>query len=186
MSRYPHRLLARALTLACALGLLAAITVLFVPRRTDHPPERIAAHADVVINPTAIPAGLITTTTTSTVPVEPPTTEAPPATQSARPAVAPASSVEQAIAAHFGDVYDQAVAVADCESSLNPNAMSPDGRNFGLFQINVVHRDDFEQFTGRTWDDAIFDPDANAAYARKLYDGHGGWRRDWACAWAAG
>lgn len=88
-----------------------------------------------------------------------------------------------AIAAHFGDVYNSAVRVADCESSLDPGAVSPGGGNWGLFQINTVHQADFEQFTGRPWS-AVLEADANAAYARKLYDGHGGWG-PWECRWAA-
>lgn len=34
---------------------------------------------------------------------------------------------------------EQAIRVAFCESSLSPAAVSPDGANFGLFQINRVH-----------------------------------------------
>jgi hypothetical protein len=93
------------------------------------------------------------------------------------------SDVLAAIGAHFGDVYDQAVAVARCESGLDAGAVSRDGRNFGVMQINIVHRADFEAFTGRPWFDAIFDPDANVAYARKLFDSLG-WQ-PWACRWAA-
>mgnify|MGYP001388050227 CR=1 FL=1 len=33
----------------------------------------------------------------------------------------------------------EALAVARCESGLDPNAVSPDGANIGVFQINVVH-----------------------------------------------
>lgn len=109
----------------------------------------------------------------------------PMATVDASPSAEPAGSGDAlgAIAAHFGDVYDSAVRVADCESSLDPGAVSPGGGNWGLFQINTVHRADFEAFTGRPWS-AVLEADANAAYARKLYDGHGGWG-PWECRWAA-
>lgn len=34
---------------------------------------------------------------------------------------------------------EQAIRVATCESTLRPRAISPDGANWGLFQINRVH-----------------------------------------------
>lgn len=34
---------------------------------------------------------------------------------------------------------EEAIAVARCESGLNPAAVSPGGGNWGLFQINRVH-----------------------------------------------
>lgn len=118
-----------------------------------------------------------TSTTVAPAPTVPPSTQPKPRP----PHTWPVNAATDAIRAHFADVYDQAVAVADCESSLNPNAVG--GVNFGLFQISTVHRDDFEQFTGQPWNPGIFDPDSNAAYARKLYDGNG-WG-PWACRWAA-
>ena len=41
----------------------------------------------------------------------------------------------------------RAQAIAQCESHLNPNAVSPTN-DHGLFQINIVHRGQFESVTG--------------------------------------
>ena len=72
------------------------------------------------------------------------------------------------------------VRIADCESSLNPGAMSAGGGNHGLFQINNVHAGSFAAVTGQSWD-ARYDAYANAQFARYLYDQSGGWG-PWACA----
>lgn len=99
------------------------------------------------------------------------------------PAPVPSGDALEAIAAHFADLYDSAVGVARCESTLNPAAVSAGGGNWGLFQINRVHRDSFEAVTGRPWSD-VLNADANAQFARWLYDSSGGWG-PWACKWAA-
>lgn len=80
------------------------------------------------------------------------------------------------------DGNESAVRVADCESSLNPEAVSPGGGNHGLFQLNSVHRDDFEAVTGQSWS-MVLDAYWNTVYARHLYDDQG-WR-PWTCRWAA-
>jgi len=81
-----------------------------------------------------------------------------------------------------GDLGGQAVNVARCESSLNPGAISPGGGNYGLFQINTVHRS-LVASMGYTWDE-LLNPYVNADVARAIYDQAGGWS-PWACAWAA-
>jgi Lysozyme like domain len=126
---------------------------------------------------------LATTTTTAPPPTTAPPTTAPPTTAppAAAPAAAPApsGSALEAIAAWFPDVYDQAVHVASCESSLNPGAMSAGGGNHGLFQINNVHAGSFAAVTGQSWD-ARYNAHYNAQFARYLYD-QSGWG-PWACA----
>lgn len=94
------------------------------------------------------------------------------------PAPAPSGSAEEAIAAWFPDVYDQAVAVASCESGMDPGAVSSGGGNHGLFQINNVHRGSFEAVTGQPWSE-VYNAYYNAQFARHLYDSSG-WR-PWAC-----
>ena len=89
---------------------------------------------------------------------------------------------QDAITRFFGPVADQAMRVADCESSLDPSAVSAGGGNYGLFQINSVHADEFQAVTGQPWSN-VLDPYANAAYAKYLYDSQG-WG-PWACRWAA-
>ena len=49
------------------------------------------------------------------------------------------SPAQDAINIAFGPLAPQATRVAQCESSLNPAAVSPGGGNWGLFQINQVH-----------------------------------------------
>jgi hypothetical protein len=71
-----------------------------------------------------------------------------------------------------------AISVATCESSLNPEAVSPGGGNHGLFQINNVHQGEFEAVTGRPWSD-VYNPKWNAYYAKHLFDSQG-WG-PWAC-----
>lgn len=89
-------------------------------------------------------------------------------------------SVDDAIRAWFSDIYDQAVSVAECESSRNPNAVNPAGYH-GLFQIGESsHRSAFERVTGQAWNDDIYTAYYNAQYARDLYDRSGGWG-PWGC-----
>jgi len=89
---------------------------------------------------------------------------------------------QDAITQAFGPIADQAMGVAQCESGLDPNAVSSGGGNWGLFQINTVHQADFEAFTGHPWSD-VTDAYVNASYAKHLYD-QSGWS-PWACRWAA-
>ena len=93
------------------------------------------------------------------------------------------STVQDAVTIAFGPLADQAMGVANCESGLDPNAVSSGGGNWGLFQINTVHRDSFEAVTGQPWSNVV-DPYANANFAAWLYNQSGGWG-PWACSWAA-
>lgn len=114
------------------------------------------------------------------------------------PAPAPSGDALEAIAAHFPDVYDAAVRVADCESSLIVGNVSSGGGNWGLFQINrAAHESDFVSFANavldergvdvddprRSFEGGTLNADLNAAYARKLWNGSG-WG-PWSCRWAA-
>jgi len=78
----------------------------------------------------------------------------------------------------FGPDAGAATSVAECESSLNPAAVSPGGGNYGLFQINSVHRDTFTAVTGQSWDQ-IFSAEWNTKFAKYLYDRQG-WQ-PWSC-----
>ena len=87
------------------------------------------------------------------------------------------SPAQDAINYYFGDIADQATRVAECESGMDPNAVSPGGGNWGLFQINKIHQGLVESM-GYSWDQ-ILDPYVNAKVARRLYDASG-WR-PWGC-----
>jgi len=93
-------------------------------------------------------------------------------------ACTPQQATNVAIHLIFGDHADEAHAVVECESGHNHLAVSPDGSNHGLFQINNVHRSTFEQVTGKPWADR-YDPVLNTAFAKWLYDQQG-WR-PWSC-----
>ncbi len=85
--------------------------------------------------------------------------------------------VRSAIKQSFPDQYDKALSVARCESGLNPEAVSPGGGNWGLFQINRVHASLVESM-GYSWDQ-ITDPYVNSKVAREVYNSSG-WSA-WAC-----
>lgn len=97
----------------------------------------------------------------------------------AQAAAAPAGSVQEIIARYFGPQTSKAMAVARCESGLNPNAMSPGGGNHGLFQINNVHSGHFQSVTGYPWS-SRYDAEANTRFAHWLWSQQG-WG-PWACA----
>jgi hypothetical protein len=92
----------------------------------------------------------------------------------------PEGEVKRAIREQFPSdaEYNRAFNIAKCESNLNPKAVSPGGGNWGLFQINKVHRSRVEAM-GYSWDQ-ILNPYVNADVARAIYDSSG-WRA-WSCA----
>lgn len=61
---------------------------------------------------------------------------------------------------------------------MNPRAVSPTN-DHGLFQINIVHRGQFEAVTGAPWS-SVYDAELNTIYARHLY-AQQGWG-PWTCA----
>ena len=73
---------------------------------------------------------------------------------------------------------DQAVRIAHCESTLRHDAVSPGGGNWGLFQINTVHRGRVEAM-GYTWDQMLL-PLENARVAAAIW-AEQGWG-PWTCA----
>ena len=75
-------------------------------------------------------------------------------------------------------VQEQAIRVARCESTLRPDAISPGGGNWGLFQINTVHRPRVEAM-GHPWQNMLT-PLANADVASVIW-AEQGWR-PWTCA----
>lgn len=87
-------------------------------------------------------------------------------------------SIDEIIQRHFGAAAPTARRIARCESSYDPRAVSPTD-DHGLFQINAVHRGQFEAVTGAPWS-AVYDPELNTRYARWLY-GQQGWS-PWSCA----
>lgn len=156
-------------------------------------PVEVAAIAP--IEPSALQGIVVPTTLPPTATV--PTTAPAPATVAATPvSVARASipaaqpaqsappapgSVQEVIAEVFGPHASAAIGVARCESGLNPSAVSRGGGNWGLFQINKVHRDRVARM-GFAWEQ-LLDARVNALVAKSIFDEQG-WR-PWACRHAA-
>lgn len=82
------------------------------------------------------------------------------------------------IRSHFPEDAETAVAVAKCESGLNPTAYNPTNTNGstdgGLFQINSVH-----DKTLNSLGLDKFNPVDATKFARMLYDKNG--FTDWVC-----
>jgi hypothetical protein len=141
---------------------------------TTEAPTTTAAPTTTVPPTTAPPTTAPPTTAVRTVappttrpappPTAPPTTSPPP----------PAGSIEAVIHAHFGAAGAQAVDVARCESGLNPNAIGGGSRYFGLFQLSTGHAALFQQVTGRSFEEAWSDANANAQVAAVLHS-QSGW-----------
>jgi len=74
---------------------------------------------------------------------------------------------------------EKAMDVAKCESGYDPKAVSPDGANHGLFQINTVHKPLVRRM-GYQWNPDIYDPYVNTHVARRLWK-ESGWQ-PWSCA----
>jgi hypothetical protein len=191
VTKKPRRRGARWIVTVALLGLSLAVPAMAAPMRphavtrtqlsaaflgSTTPsirPIKIEAQAD---GP-AVPAALAPAPAPAPAPKKPKPAPAP--TPTAAPAApAPGSGDPYAaIARAFPDVYDQAVAVANCESSMDPNQVYR-GTYYGLFQISSMHRDWVEAM-GYSWDQ-ILDPYVNAQVARNIYDAAGGWG-PWAC-----
>jgi hypothetical protein len=149
--------------------------------------ERQSAQAAVTA---AVPLATLATPATLT-PVPPPApapapAPAPPPAPAAVPVpVAPPpaapGTVEAVIVEVFGAHAQAAIGVARCESGLNPRAVSRGGGNWGLFQLNTVHRGRVARM-GYRWED-VLDPRVNALVARAIFDEQG-WQ-PWGCRHAA-
>ena len=88
-----------------------------------------------------------------------------------------ACSPQQWIDTVFTTDAPAATSVAQCESGMNPAAVSATD-DHGLFQINRVHAGEFSQVTGKPWS-SIYDAEWNTKFAKWLYD-QDGWA-PWRC-----
>jgi hypothetical protein len=70
-----------------------------------------------------------------------------------------------------------ATRVAQCESGMNPAAVSPTN-DHGLFQINAIHKAEFSQVTGQPWA-SIYSAEWNTKFAKWMYDRQGWY--PWSC-----
>jgi hypothetical protein len=92
-----------------------------------------------------------------------------------------ACTPQHQIASVFGERTPEATRVAECESRLDPGAVSRTN-DHGLFQINAVHERKFVEVTGQPWH-MVYDGFWNSVYAKYLYDTQG-WS-PWTCRHAA-
>ncbi len=87
---------------------------------------------------------------------------------------------EQAIRTTFpASVQEKAIRVATCESRMQPDAVSRSG-DYGLFQINKVTWEKTVKGWGYTWDE-MFDAEANADVAYRIYKLAGNSWSPWSC-----
>jgi len=169
--------------------LAAALTLAVIVRCVAPQPDPPAVVAATPVEPPA-------TTTTTTVELAepqtvavnifpPPEATAPPPTPAPRaPRPAPQGDVADIIRTGFarfgGDVAEQAVRVAMCESTLRPGATN--AGSVGVLQIHVPsHRARITRL-GYT-PDQLYDPAVNAAAAADIW-AEQGWQ-PWTCRWAA-
>ncbi|MDP1820536.1 MAG: transglycosylase SLT domain-containing protein [Acidimicrobiales bacterium] len=152
-------------------------------------PADVTAVEAPAVAPTAAPVAPVPAPVVAAPPSPPPTSAPPPPparpADTAVPASTPPSydpaSVEAAIVEVFGEHAEAAIAVARCESGLNPGAISRGGGNWGLFQINQVHHRRVAAM-GYAWEDML-DPTVNSLVARSIFEEQG-WQ-PWACRYAA-
>ena len=100
-----------------------------------------------------------------------------------RPAPGPGNDVEAAIAAAFDPIgrTSEAIAVASCESGLQPWKDNPNGYYRGLFQLGQHFEPTIQMVAnvlGRPPD--VHDPWVNAAAAAHTVEQDGGWGQ-WSC-----
>ena len=142
----------------------------------------VVAHDWTPTPPTTTPISNRVTAATVAPPVPVTVAEVVPV-QASEPVVAPSGSVEQVIARAFerfgGGVVNEAIAVARCESNLNPRAYNPSGAS-GLFQVMPLWAEDYARVTGQPYYDGRYDAHANATFAAWLYGQSGTWRH-WSC-----
>ena len=90
------------------------------------------------------------------------------------------ANIKRLIVETFPEDASTALAIAKCESGLNPDAYNPKNKNGsvdrGLFQVNSVHDNRLEALGLDPWN-----PEDNAVFARMLYE-ENGWL-PWVCAW---
>lgn len=83
-----------------------------------------------------------------------------------------------AVKQHFEEAEQEcALRVVARESNYQADALSPDGKNIGLFQINTVHTAWIASTFGYTYAE-LTDPFKNAEVARGLYDAAGSYYGD--------
>lgn len=193
MMRRRHRILVAATMLAPACAPTAAhrsTSSAPPPTAGPRPVDQGAAAARPDEEAAASPAGPSTTTTEAPAPTTTVTVTVPPTTAVRRTTTTIAftlpeaaeddlSDVEWLIRQTFPETPDTAVRVARCESGLDPAAVSPGGANWGLMQVNVVHKG-LAATMGYSWNQML-QAAPNLAVARAIYDRAGGWG-PWSCA----
>jgi hypothetical protein len=171
----------RLLVLAVAsIVLLLAVWLLILSGAVEEPTPAGRVEAAIIppLNLEAPPPPAPVTSTT-------PSTSMPRAHETApikpTPIAGEVADVIRAGFARFGPaVAEQAVRVARCESTLNPQATN--GHHAGLFQVaEPYHRARITRL-GFTWAQML-EPAPNTAVAADLY-AESGWQ-PWSCRWAA-
>lgn len=93
----------------------------------------------------------------------------------------PEAASRDAITKWFPDWAEaKAIRVANCESRLNPKAISSGGANWGLFQLNRRTWEPTARSMGYTWDQ-VLDPYINSKLALQIYKAAGNSFSPWGC-----
>lgn len=90
------------------------------------------------------------------------------------------SNVKALIREYFPDDAERAIAVANCESGLNQDAVGPT-HDYGLFQIHLPSHQRKAEELGL---DVVHSIEDNITFARILYENAGDTWTDWVCAWS--
>lgn len=151
------------------VGIVIAVALALAPEQSVYPPAAPAyidtsfSAAESLVEP-IIPVRVESSTSA-------PTRVRRRARQTQSPVTVPRSTVEhivRAAAVKWGINPDRFVAVAKCESGLNPRAQSPHGKYVGIFQFDIASwtsRSRNAGFGGRPW----WDAKANAGTAAWLW-----------------
>lgn len=93
----------------------------------------------------------------------------------------PEATSRDAIVKWFPDWAEaKAIRVADCESGLNPQAVSSGGGNWGLFQLNRRTWEPTVRSMGYSWDQTL-DAYINSKVALHIYKAAGNSFSPWGC-----
>lgn len=70
--------------------------------------------------------------------------------------------------------HDRTIALCVIDHESGGDRYASNGHDFGIMQINRIHRSEFEHLTGKTWIPWIYDANLNGQFGRWLWNGGSG------------